>query len=385
VDVQLLSGVSSLGTAYSAQQVLSRLFAPSGKETYVFYLLDFSKRFKSDLTPLVSAGATPSVEHDTTRAVKRTLSFSVRGDANINVLRDLIQPRYRLFMPDGGYLEWPLGTFTVIPPGRDIMPAQTWLQFQLPDVTQLLVDAAFTSTYTAPAGASYVVTIQDIVTSANLPTPLPVSIVDPGTKVPATLTWEYGTSRLQAINDLLAAISYFPLWADEKGTLRSRQIPDWNTVTPSVTFDATGSQSTITVEMTETADISQAYNQILVVGEDPRRNVVTGLYVNDNAASAVSTVNWHPKLQVVRDSSVPDVSTAVLKAKAIAQQAARIFTQLQMNTLAWPVSQDNDIYGVAYQSRDEGLVTGSYVEVGWTMQAATGGLTEHRLTRIVPA
>ena len=383
--VQLLSGISSAGTKYTADQVLSQLFTPAARETYAFYQYDYSKRFVSDLSPLVSVNATPSIEHDTTRAVKRTLTFSVRGDAQINQLRDLIQPRYRLFMPDGGYMEWPLGLFTVVPPGLDIMPSQTWFQFQLPDVSQLLVDASFTSTYTAKVGSSYITTIRDIVSTAGLPTALPVQIVDPGTPIPATLTWEYGTSRLQAVNDLLDAISYFPIWADESGTLRSSLIPDWNKVTPTATFDATGPKSTIAVEMTESADISQAYNQVLVIGEDPRRNVVTGFYENDNPASQVSTVNWHPKLQVIRDSSVPDAPTALSKAKAAAQQAARVYTELQVNSLAWPVSQDSDVYEVLYQSRDTGRVVGAYVEVGWTVHAATGGYTQHRLTRIVPS
>lgn len=383
--MQLLSGVSSLGTTYSAAQVLSQLLAPSARESYVFYQYDYSRRFKADLSPLVNVGSTPAIEHDTTRAVKRTLGFTTRGDAQFSQLRDLIQPRYRLFMPDGGYVEWPLGLFTVLPPSQSITSAQTWLQFQLPEVTQLLVDASFTTTYTAAAGASYIATIRDIVSTADLPTTLPVQIVDPGTTIPATLTWEYGTSRLQAINDLLDAISYFPLWSDENGTLRSSEIPDWNTVTPSATFDATKPQTTIAIDLSETADISQAYNQVLVVGEDPRRNVVTGFYENTNPESQVSTVNWHPKLQVIKDSSVPDTSTALRKAKAAAQQAARIYTELQMNTLAWPVSQDHDVYEVTYQSTDTGLVTGPYVEIGWTVHAATGGFTLHRLTRIVPS
>lgn len=384
--MQLISRASSLGTSYSAAQV-QRLFFSQGQETWVFYRLDQSKRFLTDITRYVEfATQEPRIEHDTTRAVKRTLDIHLRGDAPLNPLQDLIQPRYRRYTADGGFVEWPLGVFAVVPPDREHDSTQTLLTVQLPDVTQLLVDAAFLSSFTAPAGYSYTQVIAEIIASAGLATPIPMTIPDPGTLIPAPLTWEYGTSRLQAINDLLDAISYFPAWADETGALRSSQIPDYNTVTSSAVIDATTGSGAVQVVMQEKADISNAFNQVLVIGEDPRREPVVGEYINDNPLSPVSTVKWHPRLApVVKDTSIPDEATATIKARALGQQYARIYSELMTYTLAWPVSQDNDIYRFRYQTRDDGLVDASYVEVGWTMQCRAGAPTEHRLTRIVPA
>jgi hypothetical protein len=384
--MQPLAAVSSAGTAYTAAQVAAMLFGPTGRETWVFYHLGPDKTWRHDISSYVDHDSEPKVEHDTTRAVMRTLDLRLRGDAPVNPLRDLIQPRYRLYAPDGGYLEWPLGVFSVVPPPRAISPGLTMLSMKLPDVTQLLVDAAFSSSFTAPRGTSYIGMIQLIVSSSGLPTPIPVRIPDPGTALPATLTWEYGTSRLKAINDLLGALSYFPAWADEHGILRSSRIPDWNTVRPTATFDATSGQAAITASFEVTADPSKAYNQILVVGEDPRREAVIGFYENTNPLSPVSTANWHPRmLPPVRDSSIADEYCAALKAKALAQQYARVYSEATPDSLAWPVSQDHDVYQLRYASPQEGTVNAPHVEVGWTMTCRAGGPTRHRLTRIVPA
>lgn len=390
--MQDLAAVSSAGTSYTAAQVLARLFSPTPqKESWTFYRLN-----KAGIKYPVSVGSfdsvvdysnPPIITHDSTRAVRRDLQIVMRGDAALTALSDLIQPAYRAYMPDGGFVEYPLGVFQILPPAKKITAAQTWLTLKLPDLSQLLVNASFLSSYAVPAGSTYVAAITGVVSSAQLQTPIQILIPENQRRLPFPIGWGPGTSRLQAINELLAAINYFPAWVDELGRLRSSPIPDWNLARPAATFDATGNLATLTGEINEAPDISRAFNQARCIGEDPRAlTPVTGTYVNNNPESPVSTKKWGPVMgPVIQNSAVPDSITAGLVARAAVQAAARIYSEVTLRSLAWPASQDNDVYQVRYSSKDEGLVNFPYVEIGWVMNCAAGLVTEHTVTRLVPA
>jgi hypothetical protein len=372
------------GTAYTADQVVAILTGVVLTERWKF------ERLAADGTIgdlFVQPGA--EVQHDTTRAVKRSLKFTVRGDVALTPFSDLVRVRYQAYAPDGGWLDFVLGIFTVVPPSKAIQPAATWRTYDAYDLTQLLVDGNLTAALGLAAGAPYLSSIQSVVGDYGGGTPLPVSI-DLGSaaspNLVAPLGWDAGTTRLTVVNDLLGGINCFPAWIDETGTLRSRTIPDWNLITPSFTFDATVQGSIVHVSGTETIDITKAYNQVLVISDDPRRPPpLSVLYTNTRPDSPISVPNWHPKLTTVRDSTIPDIAVCLAVAMTKAQEAARIFSRLTVNTTAWPVSQDNDVYGLIYQTADEPLNAFNYLETRWTHRCKAGALTEHELVRLVAA
>lgn len=376
---------NGVGGPYSPTQVLAALTAPVRAESWRFDRLSNGGTWLSDLTPFIDRGSqssSPQVEHDTTRDVKRLLSFTLRGDAKIDLLSDLVRPHYLVPMSDGGLLDFSLGTFTLLPYEDDISPGVTWRQIQGADPGQLLVDGAFLASYSVPAGTGYIAAIQSVIATLNSKTPLQVSIIDSGKVLPSALGWVAGDTRLKAVNDLLSAINYFPAWWDDL-TLRSSPIPDWNTVTETATFDCTQSGSIVRIPLKRSPDLSQVYNQCLVKVEDPNRTAFSGFYSNDDPTSATGTVKWHPKLTTISDSSIADAATADALAKSTVQQSQRLYVPYQLDTFAWPVSQDNDVYRMIFQTADEGLVNQLYVETYWLHRCGPGQPTTHDMTQIV--
>lgn len=394
--MQALARPSTNGTGgpYTAAQVFAQIMAPARAEGWAYDRLRADgSRYPlgngGDLTPYVDRSAPPEIEHDTTRDVHRTLKLTLRGDAPLILLSDLIQVRYLLPMPDGGQAEFNLGVFTILPQGDRISPGVTWRQLQCADVGQLLIDGGFTTTFAAATGVGYVTAARSILSGLGGNTPLTLDIPAPtnanGTSktLPAPLSWDAGSTRLGALNDLMNAINYFPVWMDGL-TIRSSAIPDWSTVTPNATFDTTSGASIWRVPAQRKPDLSNVYNQVLLKVEDPRRTAFAVSAQNNDPASPVSVGRWHPKLATIQDSSVTDAATAQARAKTFLQQSAWRWTPYTWDSLAWPASQDHDVYRIVYRAKDEGgLVDSLYVETGWLMRCAPGEAMTRNLQQLL--
>lgn len=386
--MQSFARTSTLGTTYTDAQVRALLIDQQNQERWFFDLLDAGFNYKADLTAFVDyEKQTPKIVHDSTAVVRRNLAFSLRGDGpEHDILSDLIQARYQVMAPDGGWLEWVLGVFTIVPHDHDIYPGWTWNRFQIPDLSQLLVDSNFTSSFSAQPGQNYISVITSIVNSYGGFTPININIPPTSSVVPATIAWETGITRLQAINDLLAAINYFPAWMDETGTLRSAPIPDYLYVTPIYTFDTTNNSSIVLTPIQGRPDISKIYNQVVVNVEDARRVAFSVPYNNDNPNDPISRSNWHPKTLVVRDSKIVDKATALNRARYEAQLASRHFETAIMSTFPWPLSQDQDVYGVVVAPAElepEIPNLDYFVETKWEHSCKAGMPTIHTFEKIV--
>src|SRR5699024_6814429 len=77
--------------------------------------------------------------------------------------------------------------------------------------------------YTAPAGASVVGVVRDLIAEAGEST---AAIGDDSATLTSAMMWEAGTTRLRIINDLLDAAGFFSLWVDHAGQYRvTRYVP----------------------------------------------------------------------------------------------------------------------------------------------------------------
>jgi hypothetical protein len=383
--MQILARTSSAGTAYTADQVRAQLSAPAVQERWVFDRLNASGVPIGDLTPYVDYSATPEIDHDSTRSVRRTLKMRVAGNSPLTPLHDLIRPRYQILMPDGGWVDFVLGTFAILPTNRQIEAGATWLDIQGADLSQLLVDAGFLVSTGIPGGTGVIAGVNMLVSGYGGLTPITTRIVDPGTVLPAAYGWEYGNNPLKAVNDLLAAVNFTSAALDENGVLCAQLIPDWNQVIPSATFDTTTSTSMVLGPINERPDYSKAFNVAIVVIEDPRRPSLSATVPNWRSDSPIAIPNWHVKTQVIRDSRVVDLVTAEAVGLAAIQEAARIYSPVILDTLPWPAWQDQDVCRLVYSSPDEGTVNVNCVVSRWTHRCRAGAKTTHTLHKIVPA
>lgn len=415
--MQSLAQYSTKGTYYSEAQVAGFLSRDGSVEQWIVDRHNMQGQFLQDISNYVDAGtmtnmstingnqmapvsgqrtstSVATITHDALQSVKRGLSMRLEGNVTLNPLQDLIRFHYQIQVPDGGWLDWVLGTFILTIPDREINPGFSFIQCTGTDVLQLLVDAGVDTDWTISAGTGYINAVRNVIQTYGGNYKFDIQIPASNVSLPASRTWKAGTSRLQIVNDLLETINYTDLWADELGVVRSRPIPTWANLTPSYTWDGTGVQSTIGYPAKLKTDLTNAYNQILIVGADPRVATYNGssifnyktffnyVYTNNDPSSPISTANWHPKLKTVNDSSIPNAAMAAQRAKTLAQQYALVYNQWTLNTLPWPVSQDYDVYQVIMDTPDEGLINAKFLEIGWTHQCTTGGATAHVLTQI---
>lgn len=389
--MQPMAQTSSAGTAYTATQVLAAMRSPAS-ERWVFDLLDSHGAYLSDATQYIMTndpGPAPVITHDATQAVRRSITFTARGDWAPAWLSNLIRPRYRLLMPDGGYVQWVLGTFTMALPERIVTPARTYLNVKGYDLSQILAKAAFATSFAAPTGANCVATIQSViatVTGWSLSSQIP----DNGSRLSTSMSWQAGDSLLSAVNAVLEAMTYQSIAADEMGVLRSVPFPNYNQVVPAFTFDTTsnGGGSLVASPLRSTVDISQAINACRVIVENPKAGPgFAADYQNDNPASAVSVGNWGGLvvLKVVKDSKIVDATAAYARAQLEVQRGSWVYAELPVGTAVWPLSQDLDVYRLIYTTTDEGTVDANYLELGWTHTCKAGAITQHRWRRLVAA
>lgn len=384
--MQSLGRISTKGTLYSDADVTARINANTGAERWIFDQLDAEFNYTGDLTGYVNYDQAPKISHDSTAAVKRKLKITLSGAVPLTVLSDLLRVHYQLQMPDGGFVDWVLGTFTIMPPAKSITTAVTWRTLAATDIGQLLVDGAFTSSYGVSQGQSVLSGIEGIVATMGGKTPIKIGIPDPNKAFPANfLLAQPGETRLAAINRCLAAVNYVDAWFDEMGVMRSGPVPDYNTIAPGWTWDATVTPSVVKIPITEAIDMSNACNQVVVLIEDPRRTPIYVLYENVSPDSPVSLSKWHPRLKLVRDSSIVDAEAAYAKARTLAQEGARIYSKITVPTWPWALSQNLDVYGLVYETEDEGLVNANHLETAWDHECRVGASSSHTLSRIVAA
>jgi hypothetical protein len=384
---------STLGTTYTPAQVQAALTASVLKERWLWDRLDQAGRRLDDLTPFVEAEQTPPViTYDTTQAVKRSLTMRLRGDApiykgGILSLNNQVRGHHQILMADGGFVDFPVGTFTVLPAGGEINTARTWHDLQGYDYGQLLLDYNFQVSASVAAGLSAVNAVAALLAIPGGLTSLKMVMPDLGRILVQPISFDPGSSRLKAINDILNAVNYFPAWFDAVGVMHSAPIPDWNTVRPSFTFDATQAGSILAVPFQQTVDWSAAGNIQTVYVEDPRRPAFAATYTNTNPLSPLSVANYgHPKsLPPYKDSNIPDFNTAGLIARALCQQASRLHRSWPMDTTTWPLSEDQDVYQVAFTETDDGAQRLNFVEMGWRMRCKAGEMTRHTFQQLVPA
>jgi hypothetical protein len=351
---------SSAGTTYTAAQVLQLLEGPNLQMRWLFDLLSGQLGFKSDLSPLLDVNKPPVISHDSTRAVMREMTLRMRALNTVDPLQDLIRVRYELLAPDGGWLDWDIGRFMFTPPVKEIHEGVTWWSVTAPDLSQLLSDGAFTSAYSSRAGSSYTGEVAEIAANYGGQTPLQTSIPDNGARIPSDMVWPAGDSFLKAINGLLAAINYLPVWVD-RTVLISQPIPDYTQVSPVLILDTIAGQAQIVGPLKDEPDYSNAYNQFIVTGQDPRRSPVSARYDNTRADSPVSLLNWHPRLLTVNDSTLADKAACMARARVEAQKAARVYSNLTVPTVPFPFFGNLDVVTLALQATDEGVIRQNFV------------------------
>lgn len=359
---------------YTDEAVDEVLHGPSRIWDFAYELLDEKNRHKAWLTQVADC----SVKHSMIEEIRRSAFFRVRDNDDVDWQKDRIKPWVKLRMPDGGWVSWPQGVFLLTSPSRKITNGGVvWRDVSGLDQSIVLRDYSTTDRYTVLKQTNYVTAIRSLLVGAGIPR----MNLEPTT---LTLTvdreWDPGTSRLQIVNDLLAAIAYTPIAFDSDGVAVARAyvLPEQR---PATYRYADDEQSVSLTEVEQTFDLEGVPNQWTLVVSEPERPPLRSQYTNDNPLSPTS-VTSRGRVIAVFDDSVDAVDQATLDtlAKKRAYEDSQGHLEIEFSTGLMPFHDNEDVLFLHF-SRLGGAT--KYVEVMWSMSFTPGLPMEHRAERVI--
>lgn len=163
--------------------------------------------------------------------VSRNNNADVHGSCNLQITRELIwgKDRVRPYMvlSDSAQIvtaRFNLGVFLCTSP--DTPRAYDPITYEVSgyDLMYLLNSTGPGDTWVAASGNTYLAAVQAVLSAAGTNVPLNLDGTLGSTTIPSTMVWaliDPSPTWLVIVNDLLAAINYTPLWADQDGNYRS--------------------------------------------------------------------------------------------------------------------------------------------------------------------
>ncbi len=347
---------------YSAEE-MSDMLHRDRTVFYEFYVTD------KDDHPLGKITASGSVDFNATATIQRAASLKIKEERDINFFSDRIKP-YMCLQTPSGVARFPMGVFLPSSPRRTSSGERTESEIECYDKTQILSDDRFPQRHNIPAGTNYVSAIASILTSAGIGD----SKITPTTKETAVdLEFEIGTSKLDAINQLLRSINYYPVYADANGHLviKPYEVPMFRTIDA---VYATDKKSIVLTGASEQTDFFHAPNQIVRYLETADRGCLIATYTNNDPSSELSTVRRGRTITDV--AAVSDIADqATLDAYTLREYAeSQIYQSVTFESAVMPNHEYLDCIYIINKDLD---IQGKYIEQSWHAELVTGGKMRH--------
>lgn len=362
---------------YPAATVIAALTGKLGTRVWDFRYdrLDASNKLLEPVTTMMSA----TVTNDSLAAIKRKATFTLLDTSGINYLSDRIKPYARLRMPDGGFVEWPLGVFLLASPKRRATPGNVVTR-EVAGYDQALVlqQDKVTDRYSIAAGTVVTTAIATLVAGYTF-----IAQIVPSTlTLPAAREWPPGTSVLTILNDLLAAINYSSVTFDENGALVCKPYMTPASRTPDYVY-ADDASSMLTGETEQDFDLYDIPNKWLLIYSEADSAPLVGTYTNANPLSPTSTVSRGRTIaDVITESDAADAATLNALAANAAFQRSQVYETVPFNTPLMPIHSDSDVIALTLSAFGLGAV--KYAETSWSLPLVAGGIMAHSVRRVVP-
>lgn len=310
-----------------------------------------------DITPYIGGA---SLNHDTSRVVKRSVSLSL-GIADASVINPLTD-RVAIYMLLNG-VSWPLGKYMFTSDILNVTSIGNLASVQLVD-EMLRIDQAISSPFYS---------FQDQIPEAvrNLLRDVDdVNLRIEASDLTSAVSAPLGSRRGSILGSLSLQGGYQTPWMDHSGDFRMIRTVDASTAVPSIDFDT---EDRIFVDnIVKDSDILDAPNRFIVVGNGNNAlNVpVVGSY--DVPPSA-------PHSKENRGFVIPYVTQMQVNTTREAKAAARLigtnYTIAERVSLSTPPDPRHDSYDVCiFQGQ-------RWLETSWRMTLQEGGSMSHTLLR----
>lgn len=312
--------------------------------------------------------------------IKRTGTFTLSEytEKNINFLSDRLQPYFRLRMPDGGWVEWPLGIFLMSSSRRKTGNAHVLRSINGYDKSIILNQDRFLSRYLIPKGANYVNAIVTIIGEAGL---VKINIPQNGAVLTRDIEFEIGTTRLEAVNYLLEVINYTSIYADVNGAITAEpyRMPAERVIQHVYNSD---SLSILEPEADEEFDLFDIPNVFVRVATNPENDeALKAVFINENPNSPLSTVGRGRSIVSYDEiNDIADQDTLYNYTRRVAYESSQVYSKVGFSTAMMPT---HGCFDILYLEHLYLRQSGKFIETNWKMELNAGSAMQHLARRIV--
>jgi hypothetical protein len=309
--------------------------------------------------------------------VDREIDVLVPEKPEINYLSDRIQPFMEIKMPDGNWIDYPLGVFILSTPTRKDEYNGVYREVEAYDGLIILDEDKFTSRYNVRVGTKYTDAVISILQSAGIKK---FNITESTKTLSADMEFKIGTSKLEAVNTLLQSINYTPIWVDARGYFTAS--PYVSPTDRAVDYEYLDDDLSIIYNgMEEELDLFGVPNVWVVTQSNPEKTPLVSTKTNDNPDSPTSTVNVGRNIVDFREvDDIADQATLDAYVERIAFEASQVFGRLKFKTALMPFHEYMDVLRVKYDSLK---IDDKFSEVAWKMPLKAGAEMEHEVRKVV--
>ena len=325
----------------------------------------------------------PTLSHDTTLTIKRTLQLNlgVEDTAAVNVLQDRILP-YMVF-PNG--TEYPLGRYVFTQQSAQVFTSGELSNIVLNDEMYVLdqqitegLDAsslALSLTPGVPAFSGFGTAQVNRGSAISRVLAVILEDFDIHSEVEASpfvinQAWGAGANRGQIIETMALAGDYFSPWFDNNGVMQF--IRAFNPATKIPDFDWDAGNQVLRADIVRQNDVFNAPNRFVVISNSsatPDTAVFGQADVSPNAPNSFENRGFYVP-------SVVDVQAlSSAQAQAMAENLAERNTIFETTTLTTAPDPRHDSYNVINWQGN------LWLELGWEMTLAEGAPMTHTLRR----
>lgn len=208
---------------------------------------------------------------------------------------------------------WPMGVYVISSPSTQYSADGTSFDLNLIDKLTVINDDTLTETLQYPAGKNIIdAVVEQILATGE------TKIAATGSTATLTnaMTWNPGTSRLQAINDLLSVAGYWGLWTDRLGQFRVEPYVA-PADRPVVYAFEEGETSIHSADWEYELPLWEATNTVVMISQADDNDVTFSAYaVDDNPDSPTSTVSMGRVLNPIVEENVEAATQLDLQQQA---------------------------------------------------------------------
>lgn len=355
---------------YSNDEVIELLTAPNRIIDFEYELLDRDESYLGMVT--VTAG---KIDFDSTASIMGAGAFSIKELTDINYIDERIKPYFKIKAPNG-WLRYPLGVFLIESPNRKSDGRRITRSCQAYDKSIILREDRFETRYRITAGSKYTQAVANILGDIGLTNS---RIIHSDLAVVTDIEFAAGTTKLDAINQLLTAINYNPIHFDNSGhpvidpyVVAEERTPEYSYLTNERSIVFPGAE--------EDLDVFGCANVITRYLTTPEREVLTATYINDSVNSLLSTVNRGRRIVDVKAvTDIADQATlnAYVRREALEQT---LYKTVTFDTALMPMHGYLECLSL---SNKELGINGKYIETKYSMELEVGGRMSHTCRKAV--